>query len=84
MFFKIKSIEILPDFIIRASFENDVIKDFEPLFEKSPVFESLKQKSFFDQAVIDCRGYGIKWNDDIDIDAAEVWYKLLIQKQNKT
>lgn len=44
MFFKIKSIEILPDFIIRASFENDVIKtcDFEPLFEKSPVFESLK------------------------------------------
>ena len=76
MFFKIKSIEILPDFIIRAGFENNVIKtyNFNPLFSKYPVFEPLKQKSFFNQAVVDCSGYGIKWNDDIDIDAAEIWY----------
>lgn len=76
MFFKIKSIEMLPDFLIRASFEGNVIKtyDFKPLFKKYPVFEPLKQRSFFDQAVVDCGGYGIKWNDDIDIDAAEIWY----------
>lgn len=76
MFFKIKSIEILPNFIIRANFENNVIKtyDFKPLFEKYPVFEPLKQKSFFNRAVVDCGGYGIKWNDDIDIDAAEIWH----------
>ena len=76
MFFKIKSIEILPDFIIRASFENNVIKtyNFKPLFAKYSVFAPLKQESFFAQAVVDCGGYGIKWNDDIDIDAAEIWY----------
>lgn len=76
MFFKIKSIEILPDFIIRASFENDVIKtyNFKPLFAKYPVFEPLKQESFFAQAAVDCGGYGIRWSDDMDIDAAEIWY----------
>ena len=76
MFFKIKSIEILPDFLIRADFENDVIKtyDFKTLFKKYSVFEPLKEIAFFSQAVIDCNGYGIKWNDDLDIDAAEIWY----------
>lgn len=44
------------------------------MFAKYPVFEPLKQESFFAQATVDCGGYGIKWNDDIDIDAAEIWY----------
>ncbi len=76
MFFKIKTIEILSNFLIEAKFVNDVVKtyDFKPLFDKYPVFAPLKQSSFFGQAVVDCGGYGIKWNDDIDIDAAEIWY----------
>lgn len=76
MFFKIKNIKILPSFLIKAQFVNNVIKtyDFKPLFEKYPVFTALKHEPFFKQAVVDCGGYGIKWNDDIDIDASEIWY----------
>ena len=76
MFFKIKTIKTLPDFLIKAQFVNNVIKtyDFKPLFEKYPVFAPLQQEPFFNQAIVDCGGYGIKWNDDIDIDASEIWY----------
>lgn len=76
MFFKIKDIEILQDFLIKSNFENAVVKyyDFKPLFKRYDVFKPLQDSAFFSQAVVDCGGYGIKWNDDIDIDASEIWY----------
>ncbi|MBQ9236134.1 MAG: putative addiction module antidote protein [Alphaproteobacteria bacterium] len=76
MFIKIKKIEILPDYAIKATFDHDVVKtyDFKPLFDKYPVFEPLKNETFFANAVIDCGGYGLMWTDDIDIDAGELWY----------
>ena len=76
MFFKIKSINILPNFLIKSNFENSVVKyyDFKPLFKKYDVFRPLQDSAFFSQAIVDSGGYGITWNDDIDIDAAEIWY----------
>lgn len=77
MFNKIKSIELLPDFIIKAKFICNVQKlyDLKLLFDKYKVFNPLRDiKGLFAQAQIDCGGHGIVWNDDIDIDANEVWY----------
>lgn len=85
MFIKIKNIKILPDYIIKAKFEHDVVKtyDFKPLFEKYPVFEPLKNESLFAQANIDCGGYGLMWTDDIDIDASEIWYNGVTTLDNE-
>lgn len=56
MFLKIKTIKILPDFLMEAKFINDVVKtyDFKSLFDKYSVFAPLKQSSFFEQVVVDC------------------------------
>ncbi len=77
MFNKIKSIELLPDFIIKAEFVCNVRKlyDVKPLFGKYKAFIPLKEvKGLFMQAYVDSGGYGVSWNDDIDIAADEIWY----------
>lgn len=77
MFNKIKNVELLPGFIIKAEFVCNVQKlyDIKPLFDKYKAFLPLREiKGLFEQARVDCGGYGIVWNDDIDIDANEIWY----------
>ena len=76
MFVKIKSIEILPDFKIKALYDCDVVKtyDFNALIKNHKAFKDLQQESLFKQAKVDCGGYGICWSDDIDIDSSEIWY----------
>ena len=76
MFVKIKSIEILPNFKIKALFDCNVVKtyDFNALIKNHKAFKDLQQESLFKQAKVDCGGYGICWTDDIDIDSGEIWY----------
>ena len=76
MFVKIKSIEILPDFKIKALYDCNVVKtyDFNALIKNHKAFKPLQQKNLFKQAKVDCGGYGICWTDDIDIDSGEIWY----------
>lgn len=76
MFVKIKNIEILPDFKIKAIFSSDIVKiyDFNNLVQNHKAFNELQQIHLFNQAKVDCGGYGICWTDDIDIDAGEIWH----------
>ncbi len=76
MFVKIKNIEILSDFKIKALFSCDVVKtyDFNNLIQNHKAFKDLQQNNLFNQAKVDCGGYGICWTDDIDIDSGEIWY----------
>lgn len=75
MHYKIKSIEILPDYKIKALFDGGVVKmyDFKQLIRSHKAFEPLMEKELFNQATLDCGGYGISWSDDLDIDASEIW-----------
>lgn len=75
MHYKIKSIVILPDYKIKALFDGGVAKiyDFNRLIQSHKAFEPLRDKELFDQATLDCGGYGISWTDDLDIDASEIW-----------
>ncbi len=76
MFHKIKDVMPLEDFNLSVQFSEGVTKiyDVKPLFEKIPVFKELKDKplSFYD-VVVDTGGYGIVWNDDIDLSCDELW-----------
>lgn len=47
--------------------------DIKPLFEAYPVMEKLKDESLFACAKVDVGGYGISWNDELDLDGETIW-----------
>ena len=76
MFHKIKSITALDEFRLSVQFCEGVTKiyDVTPLFEKLPVFAYLKNKpEEFSRLFVDIGGYGIVWNDELDLSCDELW-----------
>lgn len=71
---KIKYVEPLKDFKLFIIFENGEIKIYplENLLNE-PAFLLLKNESLFSQAKKEENGYGVVWNDDIDLSEYEVW-----------
>ena len=77
MFHKIKSVTPLADHILSVQFSEGVTKhyDVKPLFDKYPMFLPLKDDpALFSSVEVDVGGYGIIWNDDIDIACDELFY----------
>jgi hypothetical protein len=76
MFHKIKNVSALPEYKLSVQFSEGVTKiyDVKPLFKKIPLFEELKDSAqeFFSVSV-DVGGYGIVWNDDLDLSCDELW-----------
>ncbi len=75
MFHKIKSVSALPDYKLSVRFCEGVTKIYEvrPLFEKLPAFVTLKNDELFSSVAVDVGGYGVVWNDDLDISCDELW-----------
>ena len=76
MFHKIKNVSALPDYRLSVQFSEGVTKlyDVKPLFEKLPVFKSLiENPEEFASCLVDIGGYGIVWNDDLDLSCDELW-----------
>lgn len=72
---KIKSIKINSEnYSMRVLFDNGISKDID-FREKlqDDFYSDLKNKLLFEQAKVDAGGYGISWNDDIDISEYELW-----------
>ena len=64
------------NYILEIVFENGTKKiyDVASLFEQYPSFLELKNNyELFKQVNVDVGGYGISWNDDIDISCNELW-----------
>jgi hypothetical protein len=55
-------------------FENGVEKAYDcgPLLNR-PQFQLLKVPAFFRAVRVDAGGYGVSWNDQMDISEYEVW-----------
>ena len=76
MFHKVKCVNALPEYKLSVQFCEGVTKiyDVSLLFEKYLMFLPLKDNpGLFDDVVVDRGGYGIVWNDDIDISCDELW-----------
>ena len=75
MFHKVKSIIAIADYKLVVIFAEGITKiyDVKPLFVKFPVFNSLKEDGLFYECVVDVGGYGISWNDDIDLSCDELF-----------
>lgn len=76
MFHKVQSVAAQKDFILLVTFAEGISKKYDvtPLFERIPVFCELRDTpNLFEQVVVDVGGYGISWNDDIDLACDELW-----------
>lgn len=76
MFHKIKSVSPLADFRLSVQFSEGITKlyDVKPLFEKIPAFGYLKDHpDEFSCVTVDVGGYGIIWNDELDLSCDELW-----------
>lgn len=77
MFHKIKSVTPLADHVLSVQFSEGVTKRYnvKSLFDKYPMFLPLKDDpALFSSVEVDVGGYGIVWNDDIDIACDELFY----------
>lgn len=76
MFHKVKSVSALPEYRLSVQFSEGVTKiyDVKPLFEKIPSFSELKDRQEeFACVTVDVGGYGIVWNDELDLSCDELW-----------
>ena len=76
MFHKIKNVTALPEDKLSVQFSEGVTKiyDVKPLFVKIPLFAELKENhAEFACVTVDVGGYGIVWNDDLDLSCDELW-----------
>jgi hypothetical protein len=55
-------------------FDNGIVKevDFKEKLQDD-FYSDLKSRILFEQAQVDSGGYGVSWNDDIDISEYELW-----------
>jgi len=76
LFHKIKNITPLDDYVLLAHFVDgsDRTYDLKPLINDHEAFQTLKNTPGLYRLVkVDTGGYGIVWNEDIDLDAEEIW-----------
>ena len=71
---KIQSVSPLSGKRLRVTFVTGTTKlyDCTPLLEEES-FIPLKDECFFRHAHADHAGYGVVWNDDIDLAESELW-----------
>ena len=75
MFHKLNRIKALPGSMLWAEFKDgrEVVYNVSGLVEVNPVFGNLvRNPGLFAQVRIDPGGYGISWNDELDLSAEEL------------
>ena len=72
---KVKSVKPLENLCILVRFENgiDKIYDVKQLFDSFEVYKELKNEDLFKLVKVDCGGYAVCWNDEIDISEVQLW-----------
>lgn len=72
---KVKSVKPLENLCIAVIFENGIEKiyDVKQLFNNFEIYKELENEELFKLVKVDCGGYAISWNDEIDISEVELW-----------
>ena len=76
MFHKVKAVTALPNYRLSVQFAEGVTKiyDVKPLFEKWEPFKVLENApELFSSVEVDAGGYGIIWNDELDLSCDELF-----------
>ena len=73
---RIKSVIPKDNHTLYVIFQNGVEKqyDMRQLYPVFPQFENFEKISgLFQQVNVDVGGYGVSWNDELDLEAEELW-----------
>ena len=75
MFHKVKSVTVLPNYQLSVQFSEGVTKiyDVKLLMQKYTAFKPLENAELFSSVEVDVGGYGVIWNDEIDISCDELF-----------
>ncbi|MCW5198800.1 DUF2442 domain-containing protein [Desulfobulbus sp. F4] len=75
LFHKIAEISPLPDLRLLVRFMSGEMKqyDLKSMLERQDTFQALTDDELFQQVRIDAGGFGISWNDEIDLSCNELW-----------
>jgi hypothetical protein len=75
MFHKLKSVSALPDYRLLVTFQDGTSKEYDctPLLREQPFQPLADTPGLFQQVTVDVGGYGICWNEDIDLDCNELY-----------
>ncbi len=82
MHHRIASVTPLPDFRLKVTFIDGSVKDFDftPLFKSWDVFAPLSDRYLFEQVRVSHGGYGVEWNDDLDLSCDDLWFDGMERK----
>ncbi|MGD0088415.1 MAG: DUF2442 domain-containing protein [Planctomycetota bacterium] len=71
---RVRSVLVCGPAMLRVRFENGAerLYDCTAIFSL-PQFQLLKTLAFFRAVRVDPGGYGISWNDDMDLSESELW-----------
>ncbi|MCR5630809.1 MAG: DUF2442 domain-containing protein [Atopobiaceae bacterium] len=74
-FHKVKDVSALADLKLSVQFTNGTTKiyDVSPLMQRFSAFRILEDETLFRDVKVDQGGYGIVWNDDLDLSCDELW-----------
>ena len=76
MFHKVNNVETLPDYELSVQFAEGITKkyDLKPLFKKWKQFGKLKtDEELYESVKVDQGGFGISWNDELDLSCNELF-----------
>jgi len=75
MVYKVKSIIATDEYRLLVKFDNGEEREFnmKPLIESDEMYKPLNDILLFKSVVVDCGGYGISWNDDIDMSEYQLY-----------
>ena len=71
---RIKAVKVVGPLKLVVAFTDGSEKEYDctPLLAR-PQFRLLKDSGFFRSAEVAAGGYGISWNDDVDLSEHELW-----------
>lgn len=76
MFHKIKDVNPMSDYRLSVQFSEGVTKvyDVKPLFDKFDAFKIFEiRPELFSDVTVDIGGYGVVWNDELDLSCDELF-----------
>ena len=75
MFHKVKEVFPQADLMLNVMFADGTTKEYDvaPLLERFEAFAPLADGGLFNAVSVDPGGYGVSWNDDIDLSCDELW-----------
>jgi hypothetical protein len=74
IFPKIQTVRPLSGYRLLVTFQNNSKKvyDCTPLLTEPP-FTRLQNPAYFNLVTVDAGGYGVSWDDTVDLSEAELW-----------